>query len=135
MRPSSGGGYVMAEHRQALPPARHEGRDVDVRLLTFGLAGTLAVLLMGSLLVGWIYPGIAVDQRLRGPVPHYPDPHLQTDPAGDLRRFIAGELAELNSSGWIDQAHGIAHIPIDAAMRRIAHDGIADWPAPQERAP
>ena len=51
---------------------------------------------MGSLLVGWIYPGIVVDQRLRGPVPHYPDPQLQTDPARDLRRFVAGEMAELN---------------------------------------
>jgi hypothetical protein len=122
----------MAEHPHALPPARHEARDVDVRLLALGLAGTLAVLLMGSLLVGWIYPGIVVDQRLRGPVPHYPDPQLQADPARDLRRFVENEMAELNSSGWIDQAHGIAHIPIDAAMRRIAHDGIPDWPTPQE---
>jgi hypothetical protein len=122
----------MAEQGRALPPARHEARDVDVRLLALGLFGTLAVLLAGSLLVGWIYPAIVVDQRLRGPVPHYPDPQLQTDPVRDRRRFVAGELAELNSGGWIDQAHGIAHIPIDAAMRRIAHDGIADWPAPPE---
>jgi hypothetical protein len=124
----------MAEHQHALRPARHEARDVDIRLLALGLAGTLAVLLMGSLLVGVIYPGIVVDQRLPGPVPHYPDPQLQTDPARDLRRFVAEEMAELNSSGWIDQAHGIAHIPIDEAMRRIAHDGIPDWPTPQETA-
>jgi hypothetical protein len=124
----------MAEHKQPLPPARHEERDIDACMLALGLAGTLGLLLMGSLLVGWIYPGIAVDQRLHGPVPHYPDPQLQTDPAQDLRRFVTGEMTELNSSGWIDQAHGIAHIPIDAAMRRIAHDGIPDWPAPQETA-
>lgn len=124
----------MAEHEQALPPARHETRDIDVRLLALGLGGTLAMLLVGSLLVGWIYPGIAVDRRLSGPVPHYPDPQLQTDPARDLRRFVTGEMAELNSSGWIDQAHGVAHIQIDTAMRRIAHDGIPDWPASRETA-
>jgi hypothetical protein len=124
----------MADHNAALPPARHEASDVDARLLTFGLAGTLVVLLMGSLLVGWIYPGIVVDQRLLGPVPHYPNPQLQTDPARDLRRFVAGEMAELNSSGWIDQTQGIAHIPIDTAMRRVAHDGIPDWPTPREAA-
>jgi hypothetical protein len=121
----------MAEHKTALPPARHEASDVDARLLTLGLGGTLVVLLMGSLLVGWIYPGIVLDQRLPGQVPRYPDPQLQTNPARDLRRFVAGELAELNSSGWIDQTHGTAHIAIDTAMRRIAHDGIPDWPTPQ----
>ena len=92
------------------------------------------MLLIGSLLVGVIYPGIVVDRRLPGPAPHYPDPQLQVDPARDLRRFVANEMAKLNSSGWIDQAHGIAHIPIDEAMRRIAHDGIPDWPASQETA-
>ena len=124
----------MAEHNAALPPARHEASDVDARLLTLGLGGTLVVLLMVSLLVGWIYPGIVVDQRLPGPVPQYPNPQLQTDPARDLRRFVAAEMAELNSSGWIDQTHGIAHIPIDTAMQRIAHDGIPDWPTPRETA-
>jgi hypothetical protein len=43
--------------------------------------------------------------------------------------FLQKETEQLNSSGWIDRAHGIAHIPIGEAMRRIAAQGIPDWPA------
>jgi hypothetical protein len=40
------------------------------------------------------------------------------------------QLERLHSSGWVDRAHGIAHIPIDAAMaliaeRSAAHTGAA----------
>ena len=52
----------------------------------------------------------------------------QANPPADLRAFLAQEHARLDGTGWVDQAHGIAHIPIDDAMRRIAHDGIPDWP-------
>lgn len=36
------------------------------------------------------------------------------------------KLERLHSSGWVDQAQGIAHIPIDAAMALIAERGEAD---------
>jgi hypothetical protein len=37
----------------------------------------------------------------------------------------------LNSAGWVDKPHGIAHIPIEDAMREVAAQGIAGWPAKQ----
>jgi hypothetical protein len=63
------------------------------------------------------------------PLPDYPAPKLQSDPTTDLRLFTAQELSRLNSTGWADKSHGIVHIPIDDAMRRIAAHGIPDWPA------
>jgi hypothetical protein len=118
----------MAEHQSALPPARHEMQDVSFPYMAIGFFGTLVVLLFSVMLVMWIYPSAVVDRRLTGQLPRYPEPRLQSDPTADLRHFVAAELAELNSSGWVDRSKGIAHIPIDKAMQRIAQQGIPDWP-------
>jgi len=125
----------MPEHGNPLPPARYETQDLDTRLLSIGAAGVLAALVLSILLVAWIFPSVMVDRRLAGTLADYPPPRLQTDPAADLRGFVRGELSQLNGSGWIDQSKGIAHIPIDAAMRQIARQGIPDWPAPEGKPP
>ena len=113
-----------------LPPARRETEDVSPRALTIGLALTLAALLLSASLAIWLYPATVVDRRLPQPLPVYPAPRLQSDPAADLSRFLQEEKARLNGSGWVDRAHGIAHIPIDQAMQEIVKQGIADWPTP-----
>ena len=118
----------MAEHETALAPARYEHQDVAFPYMVLGFAGTLTTILLSLFLVMWLYPSIEVDKRLAGPLPDYPQPRLQSDPTNDMRRFLQSELAELNSSGWVDRAHGIAHIPIADAMKRIAQQGIPDWP-------
>ena len=109
----------MADH--VLPPARHEPRDVEFRYLLIGLASTLLLLLGCALFAIALYPSAVVDHRLPSPPPPYPEPRLQTAPSADLQRFVAGELARLNNAGD-------GHIPIDEAMRRIAQQGIPDWP-------
>ena len=43
------------------------------------------------------------------------------------------KCAGSNGTGWIDKAHGIAHIPIADAMRLVAQEGIPGWPAPTEK--
>jgi hypothetical protein len=88
----------------------------------------LAGLLASVLLVWWIYPNSTVDRRLPTPPPRYPAPRLQTDPATDMRDFLAADLKRLNSGGWDDKNKGAGHIPIDEAMRLIAASGIKDWP-------
>ncbi len=125
----------MAEDQGVLPPARHELQDVSFPYLVAGLSATLITLLLSALLVMWIYPSVVVDRRLTGSLPDYPEPRLQSDPAADLRHFVAGELQQLNSSGWADKEHGLAHIPIDEAMQRIAQKGIPDWPTATKHAP
>jgi hypothetical protein len=113
-----------------LPPARYEPADVTFRFLAWGAVLVLSVLLLSCFGTIWMYPGLVQDRRLTGSPPVFPAPRLQDDPNADLLRFEASEHARLNSLGWVDKAHGIVHIPIDEAMRRIATQGIPDWPAP-----
>lgn len=125
----------MADRASIFPPARYEPQDVVFRYLVLGLTGTILAVLLSLLLVIWLYPTIEVDKRLTGSLPPYPQPRLQSDPAADMGHFLHLELARLNSSGWVDRAHGIAHIPIDDAMHRVARQGIPDWPAADKNAP
>jgi len=113
-----------------LPPARYETEDVSFRFLLCGAAAVLTLILLCTFAVIWLYPGVVQDRRLPSALPVYPAPRLQADPHADLERFESQELARLNSVGWINRSLGIAHIPIDAAMRRIVGQGIPDWPAP-----
>jgi hypothetical protein len=112
----------------ALPSARYEHTDVTFRFLACGAGTVLAALLLTTFGVMWLFPTSVQDRRIPSPLPTYPSPRLQENPAADLRRFTAQELERLNSVGWVDQEHGIVHIPIDEAMRRIADQGIPDWP-------
>ena len=111
-----------------LPPARYEHADARSRSALIAFPAILFGLLLSVMLVRWSYPGAAVDRRLPSPIPDYPSPRLQSNPAADMRKFQETELARLNSTGWDDEAKGLGHIAIDDAMRRVAADGIPDWP-------
>jgi hypothetical protein len=111
-----------------LTPARCERSDVPVRTALIAAPAILIGLLASVLLVWWIYPQSTIDRRMPTELQQYPAPRLQTDPAADMRGFLATELARLNSGGWDDESKGAGHIPIDDAMHRIAASGIPDWP-------
>lgn len=112
-----------------LPPARHEASDVAPSFIIAALASAFVLLILCAMLALWLFPNSSVDRRLTLPLPVFPSPRLQVDPRTDMQAFLQQETKLLNSSGWVDQAHGISHIPIDEAMRRIAAQGIPDWPA------
>ena len=115
-----------------LPPARYERSDVTARMMAAGFGGVLLTLALTLGFAMWLFPHAVVDRRIAAPLPSYPTPRLQEDPAKDMQHFYAAEMARLNSTGWVDQGHGIAHIPIDQAMRIVARQGIPDWPAPKD---
>ncbi|WP_442755391.1 hypothetical protein ACNHKD_01620 [Methylocystis sp. JAN1] len=118
-----------------LEPARHEASDVSARFVWAGAAtATLAVMFFAALVL-WLFPGSLLDRTLHLPISPYPAPALQTDPAADMARLYNEEMAQLNSTGWIDQSAGRAHIPITQAMRLVAKEGIRGWPRPPEEAP
>lgn len=114
------------------PDTAFETRDTPPWLFPVlgGLAAGLIVTVVVSLLL--IFPNAARDENhaLRLAMP---EPRLQTDPAADLKRYKAQAMQRLTGYGWADRAHGIAHIPIEEAMRRVAERGIADWPADAKR--
>ena len=119
----------MAE--QELPPPAHEITDTAFRPVVIGLL--LTGLALGSLagFAFWLYPQAITDRPITLPLPRYPAPQLQTDPAADMQAFLAREQQVLHATGWVDRAHGIAHIPIEAAMQEVARRGIPGWPQPR----
>ncbi len=115
-----------------LDPAQHEPADVGGLFIWAGLALVLASVFVLGLIVLWLYPGATTDRTLRLPLPRYPDPQLQPNPAADMQRFRDDEMRHLNSAGWVDKANRIAHIPIADAMRKIAQENIPGWPGAAE---
>ena len=121
-------------HEIVLPAAAHAGPDVGHRFIAGALAllvTSLAVITLGVL---WAFPLPTLDRTLNLPLPLYPAPRLQPSPRQEMQRFLAEEMQQLGNYGWIDKAHGIVRIPIDAAMAEIAQRGIPDWPANQAAA-
>jgi hypothetical protein len=112
-----------------LAPASHEVSDVGGRFIAIGFVSTTLGVVSLAIMALAIYPGSLVDRTLNAPLPPYPEPRLQINPGEDWADFHRRELARLNSDGWIDQSKGLAHIPIDVAMRKIAQQGISDWPS------
>ncbi len=109
----------------AEPAPAFEVRDVDPRRIAcLGLAAA-AALVAATLILGWAY-GFA--DAAKGPPGALPEPRQQVDPAADLRAVRAAEDRRLSSYGWVDRAHGIAHVPIATVMARFARDGIPGWP-------
>ena len=45
-----------------------------------------------------------------------PAPRLQTQPFKDIYQLKTEQLGALHSYGWVDQANGVVHIPIERAM-------------------
>ncbi len=53
-----------------------------------------------------------------------PEPRLQAAPPADMKAFRAHEDAILNSAGWVDEAAGVAHIPIEDAKTLLLESGL-----------
>jgi hypothetical protein len=123
----------VAEERRVVPAARFERTDIGEGFIWGAVATCLGVLLACALLVLWLYPRSTLDRVLDLPLPVYPEPRLQSDPAADMRNFRARELQRLNGVGWVDKAQGVVHIPIGQAMKQLVQEGIAGWPAPAAR--
>jgi hypothetical protein len=64
-----------------------------------------------------------------------PQPRLQAAPPADMRAFRAHEDALLRSAGWVDEAAGVAHIPIEQAKKQILESGLPVAPGAEERKP
>jgi hypothetical protein len=61
-----------------------------------------------------------------------PKPRLEPDPEGDARAINRNAGQRLAGFGWIDRNSGIAHIPIDDAIRLLSQHG---WPSKEEGGP
>ena len=115
-----------------LPPARNDVHDVRFKYVLAGaswIALALAVVLLAAY---FLFPDTMTDQYVARPLPRFADPQLQTSPRLDMERFRTEQLKALNGEYWLDQKHGVVHLPIDEAMRKLAAEGVQDWPAPKQ---
>jgi len=63
------------------------------------------------------------------PVTRFPAPQLQPDPVADMNKYREAVEQELNSSGWVNQNDGVAHIPVERAIDLVAQRGLPVRPA------
>ena len=118
----------VAEREGRNPEVDYERRDVSPRLL--GLLGLgLFVVVIGSAAgLAYLYPPGSTKLLWQQPPATPPGrPRLQVDPAADLAAVRLQAGFRLHSYGWVDRKQGIAHVPIEEAMRRVAQQGIPDW--------
>lgn len=64
-----------------------------------------------------------------------PGPQLQKDPEGELIEMRRELSARLNGYGWVDEAAGVVHIPIDRAIELLVSEGTGAAPTPATPAP
>ena len=120
--------------RVATPGPGHETSDVylgGVFVFALGLLVTLVIVY----LLTWMLFAVLAKRETAHSLPQYPlaagredrlppEPRLQTNPREDLRQLRAAEDAVLNSYGWVDKSQGVAHIPIDEAMKLTVQRGL-----------
>lgn len=113
----------MSERAQGVSPP-YETRDVTGRMAAwFAVGFTVSVVALVAAMT-WYYVGVwpmtdmpkAREEVQRGSQEAWA-PTLQIDPQADLEDLRRRAAERLGSSGWIDRDRGIAHIPIEDAMR------------------
>lgn len=130
---------MSTETNHPVPPApgapaeRYERRDADVgALLKFALSLFL-ILVAVFLLSRWVFNYYAKTQPLGPAMSPFesgnvrvlpPAPRLQVAPQAELRAYCQAQEQALTTSGWVDQATGVARIPIDTAMQKLLAHGL-----------
>lgn len=104
--------------------------EIDVRR-TIEVGLWLGGTTIGALIVGYfIYLGLGKWSAADDPAPSPlveanrsvlpPGPNLQEHPEQELQTMRAEDRARLTSWGWSNRSAGIAHMPIEAAIDRLA---------------
>jgi hypothetical protein len=114
--------------------------EIDVKRIV-EIGAWLAVITVVAGIVGFfIYRGLggSLDRADPKPSPlpeasipvEPPAPRLQLVPETDLAALRQANRERLSSWGWVDKGAGIAHMPIDEAIARLAVPESAPAPAP-----
>jgi mono/diheme cytochrome c family protein len=120
------------EPEGSIPPA-YEASYLNLWTIVLAGVGLLVVIGMVLALTAFLYSLFG----FRGATPGAPDPptleevilpgpRLQVAPQEDLNRLRSTQQARLGSYGWVDEARGLAHIPIEQAMQIVAAQGFPD---------
>ena len=69
------------------------------------------------------------------PPARFPEPRIQSDPAGDLSDLQAEQRGQVQGYAWVDRGRGLARIPVSRAMESLAARGEAAYAPLQEPEP
>lgn len=124
---------------QQSPRARHETRDISVRVVAWFAVGLIVSAIVIQVAITGLFhlfkadhPSKMAASRISEPRVFAPEPRLQVNSQADLDHFRATEEAKLNSYGWVDQNAGVVRIPIERAMELIAARGLPTRTAGQD---
>jgi hypothetical protein len=118
-------------HDDAVGHARPGTEAHALALRPVLLTGLFIVVFVGATLAGLrLYYTATVDLPLMRPPRSFAQPQLQRAPARDLDALLRDQKGRLEGYAWIDRDKGIARMPIDAAMARLAAEGDAGFAAP-----
>jgi hypothetical protein len=110
----------------------HEHSDVSLRGITMTAVGLLVVAVVVQVaMVGLfvVFERRAADRTAPPPsivttAPRArPQPRLQANPAQELKTLGEEQRRRLYGYGWVDEANGVVHIPIDLAMKIMLERG------------
>lgn len=100
-------------------PEREDG-GIHVRAIRRGalaIAGGIVLAVLGS---WWLLHELGPAANTAPPPAAIPAPRLQPAPQGERAAYFAEKEQRLGSYGWVDRKAGIAHIPLEQAMRLMA---------------
>src|SRR6185437_13481276 len=130
--PVEGPATAGAEAKQAKnAKTAFEPTDWDGTPVAVVYVGILVLLVISCFAIVIAYPNSLTDVS-RALRINPPGPRLQTSNDADLRRLRTEEDKRLNGYYWVDKQKGIAHIPIEEAMKKLARTGIAGFPKAQQ---
>ncbi len=105
------------------------GRDEDgihmraIRRGALAIAGGIVFAVGGS---WWLLLRLGPAVNTASPPAAMPAPRLQAAPQPERAAYFAEKERQLKGSGWVDRGAGIAHIPLEQAMRlQAARAGAA----------
>jgi hypothetical protein len=115
----------------------HEHTDINIRAV-LGFATGLAVVVVAVVfLMILTFNGLERNAASNDPQlsPHAvpagqepPEPRLLTNEPANLEKWRKGEAEQLQGYGWVDQAGGVARIPIDEAKKKLIERGLPTRP-------
>jgi len=141
------------------PETHHEESDVPIKPLFQAVAIFIAFAFVTHFTVAWMYKAFVKSERKRmdppstqvvrpadayvprnqpllQPFPREPQSPYQNTPVTDLADMRTAEEQKLHSYGWVDQQHGVVHIPIEVAKEIYVKRGTpASPPAGQAASP
>lgn len=120
-------------------------RELNYRVL-FWFMAVITVITVGAF-VGMWYMGIGFKDRMAAQDPPVsplledpdrlvpPGPSLQVESYTDWAEMLEAHREHLSTYAWTNREKGKVRIPIEEAMRRVAENGLPEFPTPPPTEP